>query len=165
MCRSGRDGVCAGERKRRMSNKIFDNICNKLKTLFQNKNIFICTKLTDYFMWIGCPEHEIAVQPVHYELRLGKNATNEDKIFVEVHLESESSQSTPIKQLCDSVLNLGLISVTTNEPNKAYFWYRNPDAEFDVDDSDENVKAIFKELEDLDKLVGPKIRKVIENKI
>lgn len=152
-----------------MANTTFKSICDKLKVKFQNDNKFVCTKVlntkTDHFMWIGCPENEIAVQPVHYELRLGKNATNEDKIFVEVHFESESTQSTSIKQLCDSVLNLGLISVTTDEPNKAYFWYRNQDAEFDVDDSDENVKAIFKELEDLDKLVGPKIRKVIENKI
>ena len=148
-----------------MSNKKFDSICNNLKTLFQKNNTFICTKLTDYFMWIGCPKHEIAVQPVHYELRLGKNDADEEKLFIEVHFESESTQSTSIKQLCDSITNCGLISVTTNEQKKAYFWFRKPDTEFDVDDSDENVKAIFKELEDLDKLVGPKIRKVIENKI
>lgn len=148
-----------------MSNKKFDSICNNLKTLFQKNNTFICTKLTDYFMWIGCPKHEIAVQPVHYELRLDKNDVDEEKLFIEVHFESESTQSTPIKQLCDSISNCGLISVTTNEPKKAYFWFRKPDTEFDVDDSNKNVKAIFKELEDLDKLVGPKIRKVIENKI
>ena len=148
-----------------MSNKIFDNICNKLKTLFQNKNTFICTKLTDYFMWIGCPKHEIVVQPVHYELRLGKNDADEEKLFIEVHFESESTQSTPIKQLCDSVSNLGLISVTTNEPNKAYFWYRKPDGEFKFDDSDENVEAVFNALKDLDDLVGQIICDVIENRI
>lgn len=152
----------------------FENICDKLIQKFGNPLYakFTCTKFkkeSDTFMWVANAHNEIGVQPVHYELRLDKNESGEPKLFVEVHFESESNLSTPIKMLNQAIENDvkkgSLISVyhPQNANDFAYYWYREPDVEFPVDDSDKNIDDIYNAFEELDNLVGDKIRDVIEN--
>lgn len=163
---------------------IFSSICTSLIKKFGNPLVadFACTKYgnkkqddDDLFMWISHAHHEIGVQPVHYEIRVDNN-----KLFVEVHVESEilfscysevvNSIRIPLQDLVNQN-KLELVSEPKKNNDSNYYWYKIPKQELSLvnvntqEEIDCLVDKIFDDLVELDNLVGKQIKQVIEKVI